>query len=489
MPVRNKLLMMLSAALFTGGVLAGCSDDDDDLQAATTTGAGGAGGEGGGATTLNVYEVATTMPQYSSLVAAVDKAGLAPALQDESATLTVFAPDDDAFQALLTSLGATSLDDVTAEQLRPILLYHVLGVELDAAGVTSAAEANEKIAGLGGSIQFGLANSSAQLDETAIVDMPDVDASNGIIHGIDAVILPSITDVVVSDPSFSSLEAALMTADMDPSDPQLLTALDDDDATYTLFAPPDTAFDNLLTTLSDDPSTGITALGDFQSYQLIPVLKYHVVAGMAVRSTDVMAGEITTLGGDVTADTAMDVTIDGALIVVPNLITSNGVIQVVDSVLVPSITDVVTTAPEFSALGSAITAADADAATTPKIAPALDVMPATGAYTLFAPNNASFMALGDAAPTGQALTNVLLYHVLNEATPIYAANALALDTPTAFPTLLGSGVATLLTVSSMDADTVVLDDTGSNVDGEVTRANYFTSNGVLHMINKVLLPQ
>lgn len=488
MSVRNNILTMFSALLIAAGAMVGCSDDDDALPV-TTTGTTGAGGGGGGATTLNVYQVVTSMPEYSTLVAAVDKAGLAPTLQDANATLTVFAPNDAAFAALLATLGVTSIDDLTPEQLRPILLYHVLGIELDAAGLDVAAANDEKIEGLGGSIQFSELSSAVQLDQTAIVDMPDLDATNGIVHGINAVILPSITDVVVSDASFASLRETLITADTDPSDPQLLTMLDDDNATFTLFAPPNTAFDDLVTNLSDTPATGITALADFQPYQLLPVDRYLIVSGTALSQAQITTGAITTLGGTVDASTSMGVTtLDGATIVVANIFTSNGIMQIVDAVLIPSMTDVVTTAPEFSMLGAAIIAADSDANTTPKIAPTLDTAAPTGAYTLFAPNNAAFTALGTATPSGQALTNVLLYHVLNQVTPIYAADALALQTPTAFPTLLGAGAATLLTISSVN-DTIVLTDTGSATDGEVTRTNYFTSNGVMQMINKVLIPQ
>ncbi|MEM6789034.1 MAG: fasciclin domain-containing protein [Myxococcota bacterium] len=489
----------------------GCGDDEDDAgtssggsggsggattpagagpQSSSTTvggmggmgpGGNGAGGSGaGGAGPGNVYEVASSLADYSVLVAAVDKAGLAPALQDPAATLTVFAPDNDAFSALLAAVGATSLDDLSADQLRPILAYHVLGVTVDAAAATTAAGNGDTVTGLGGTIQLGLDGTTIQLDATAAVEAADVPASNGIIHGIDAVVLPSVTDVVVSDPNFSSLEAALGVADQSSNSPGLVAALDDNDGTFTVFAPTDTAFAGLVTALSASPSTGIAALTDFAPHQLLPVIRYHYVAGAAVTSGTLASGPVTTAGGIATADTSNGVVIDAATVQTADLYTANGVIHVIDSVLLPSITDIVTTAPEFSELASAIAGADGDANTTPKVGAALNVGAATGSYTLFAPDDAAFGNI-TVPVVPQAVTNILLYHVLNEADPIYAADALALGGPTTFGTLLNENLA----VAGGSGVTVV---DGTSTLTNVGDADYFAENGVIHRVDKVLLP-
>jgi transforming growth factor-beta-induced protein len=492
--------LLVAAGLVSTLALVACGDDagtggsggeagspstgggGENTGAGGMTGGGGDGG-GGAPAEQNIYEIAASLPQYSSLVAAVDKAGLKPALQDESASLTVFAPDNDAFAALLATIGAAGLDDVTADQLRPILLYHVLGSEVDSAGALAAAEGNDKVAGLGGSIEFSLDGTTIVLDGLADVVVPDVQATNGIIHGISSVILPSITDVVVSSDDFSTLELALGLADGDASQPNLVATLDDNSQALTVFAPPNDAFTALVTALASDASTGITGLDDVQSYQVIPILKYHVV-GAVVTAADVTAGPVTTLGGTAVATTDNGVQINGAAVTTANLYTRNGVIHVIDAVLVPSIADVVTTAPEFSGLADVVGLADGGSGM-PKVGVVLDAPAATGSYTLFAPSTMAVAGLG-APPMNQALTNVLRYHVLNQANPIYAADALGLANPATFPTLLGTTPGASLIVSS-PADTVILDDSTA-VNGNVQVPNYFTSNGVIHIIDKVLIP-
>lgn len=462
----TKTLLAMTLFLGAAGLLTGCDDDDDDVTPMD-----------GGNDFATVVDAALSDPNYSSLVAAVQKAELVDVLADASANYTVFAPDNDAFAALLTSIGATSLDDVTKDQLTPILLYHVLGMRVDATAATAAATAGDDVTTLGGSASLALDGGAIVIDGVATVEAADAYVTdNGIVHGISAVLLPSITDVVVSNDDFSSLEAALLATEGDAGFAGTLDGAGD----FTVFAPTDAAFTALVGALSAG-DTGISGLGDFASYQLVPVLKYHVVAGARVLSTQVTNGEITTLGGSATASTTGGVAVDGANVVVADLLTANGVIHVIDAVLVPTITDIVVNNAEFSSLLNTVVAAD-EGAGTPKVAPALD---GAGTFTLFAPSNDAFAALS-AAPSGQALTDVLLYHVLAEANPIYAGNALVITEPTAFDTLLGSSPASQIVVSGGSG--VVIDDAGDTTDANVDIVNYFASNGVIHVVDKVLLP-
>lgn len=494
----------MSKRVFVAGVvlslaLVGCGDGSSGTDAGTGGGSGGGamgGGTGGGATgggdgadagmPGTIVDVAAGNPEFTSLVAAVTKAGLASTLADTSKEFTVFAPTNAAFASLLSAIGASSLDDVSAEQLKPILLYHVLGAKVDATAATSAAMSNAKVDALGGKIQLSLSGSTITLDGKASVTAADVAASNGVIHVIDQVILPSITDIATTDARFSSLAAALTLADTASPSPGLVAALDDDAAAggFTVFAPTNDAFTALVTALkgSDNgATTGIAALTDFRPDQVIPVLTYHVIGGAQVKAAAVMTGTADTLGGKVAlTKTGAAVKVDDANVIIADVLASNGVIHAIDAVILPSITDVVTTDARFAALKGAVVAADSDMATTPKVGAALD---GAGPFTLFAPNAAAFTALGT-PPSGQALTDVLLYHAV-PGSPVFAATALALTSPLTANTAL-TGKSFEVNAEGTPKGVTVKDSTTTKAN--VVGTNVFTANGVIHVVDKVLIP-
>ncbi|MBX7099765.1 MAG: fasciclin domain-containing protein [Myxococcaceae bacterium] len=487
-------LRMLMGGLLAATVLVACAGSSGSSSGGGSgsatgggTGATGGGSAGGGsAMPGTVVDVAAGNPDFSSLVAAVQKAGLATTLADTSKQYTVFAPTNAAFAALLTKLGAPNLDALSAEQLKPILLYHVLGSKVDAAAATTAAQGNQKVSALGGKIQLSLQGTTIRLDAKASVTAADVAASNGVIHVIDQVILPSALDIVSTDARFSSLAAAVAKADTATPSPGFLATLDDDGLAtkVTVFAPTNDGFTALVSALkgSDDGAkTGITALGDFRADQLVPVIAYHVI-GSPVFAKDVPAsGQVDTLGGKVAVTrSGTTVTVDAVPVAVADIVASNAVIHAVGSVLLPSITDIVTTSPRFTALKGAVVAADGASGTTPKVAGALD---GSSTFTLFAPTNAAFTALGT-APTGQDLTNVLLYHAAPGA-PVYAATALALTSPLTVSTAF-SGKSFAVNAEGAPKGVTVADSTATKA--KVTDVNYFAANGVIHAIDKVLIP-
>jgi uncharacterized surface protein with fasciclin (FAS1) repeats len=222
-------------------------------------------------------------------------------------------------------------------------------------------------------------------------------------------------------------------------------------------------------------------LTDFRPDQVLPVLAYHVAsADYPSDQVPAEATQIDTLGGKVSVQrTGTSVTVDGVNVVMADLIASNGTIHVIGSVLLPSITDVVTTSARFLGLRTAVLAADLTPGTTPKIA---EVLEGPGPFTLFAPSNEAFTELGLDAPLGQALTNVLAYHAVPGA-PVYAATALELTTPLVAPTALAGQT---LEVSAMNDQVMVRDST--ETPATVTATDFFTSNGVIHVVDKVLLP-
>ncbi len=485
-------MRVFAGAVVLSLMLVGCGEMTPGTDAGTGGGSGGGsatggGGGGGGAALGSIVDVAAANPDFSVLVAAVQKAGLAATLSDPSKKFTVFAPRNAAFTALLTQLGITNgLDGLSADQLKPILLYHVLGAEVRAAAATTAAQANQKVDALGGKVQLSLDGTTIKLDARAAVVAADVSASNGVIHVIDAVLLPSITDIATTDARFSSLAAALTLADTATPSPGLVAALDNDASAtgFTVFAPVNDGFTALVTALKgadNGASTGITALSSFRPDQLIPVLGYHVIPSKVLAASVPATGDVDTLGGKVAVTRAgATVTVDGVTVVIADVLASNGVIHAVGSVLVPSITDVVTTSPSLSSLKGAVLAADGASGTTPKVAAALN---GPAPFTLFAPTNAAFTALGT-APSGQALTNVLLYHAAPGA-PVYAATALGLTQPLAVTTAL-TGKTFAVNAEGTPKGVTVAD--GTTTKAKVVTVNLFTSNGVIHLVDKVLIP-
>jgi transforming growth factor-beta-induced protein len=419
--------------------------------------------------------IASSNPDFSILVAAAAKAGLVDVLSNPGANLTVFAPTNAAFAQLLQDLNITNgLDGLSVAQLQTILKYHVVPSKVKAAQAIAAASTNSKVETVGGSIALSLDGEALKIDATTTVVATDIEASNGVIHVIDRVLLPSIADVVVSNHSFSALKRALVKADA-----SLVGVLDNDSGPkFTVFAPDNHAFAGLIRALRGNDfgfTTGIRRLSSFRGDQLLPVLKYHVVAGAQVNAAQVptQATAVGTLGGKVNAlRTGANVSIDKAKVTTADILTSNGVIHVIDSVLLPSITDVATTDSRFAALAGAITSADG---TTGALAGTLDNDAAK--FTVFAPTGAGFANVR--LPANASLTNVLLYHAVPSV--VYAQQARFLSNKKVNTALAGK----FFRVSGFP--TIRIKDS-TPVRANVGDANIFTSNGVIHQIDKVLLP-
>ena len=288
---------------------------------------------------MNIVETAISAGNFTTLVAAVEAAGLVEALSGEG-PFTVFAPTDEAFAALPAGTIDALLADPTGD-LTQILLYHVVPGMVMAADVTEGLEAETL---QGGTVTFSVAN-GVTINGVNIV-ATDIVASNGVIHVIDAVILPpaaeeaaatpeateeaaeeaamdemNIVETAVSAGNFTTLVAAVEAAG-------LVDALSGE-GPFTVFAPTDEAFAAL-------PAGTIDALLADPTGDLTQILLYHVVPGM-VMAADVTDGlEAETLqGGTVTFSVADGVTINGVNIVATDIVASNGVIHVIDAVILP----------------------------------------------------------------------------------------------------------------------------------------------------------
>jgi transforming growth factor-beta-induced protein len=132
-----------------------------------------------------VVDLAIANSDFSTLVAAVVKADLVDALSADG-PFTVFAPTNAAFDALFIDLGVTGIDDLTADALTPILLYHVVGANVRSDQVTTGSVPSLN----GANIEIVVDDMGVTLNGTANVIAVDVQGTNGVIHAIDQVILP-----------------------------------------------------------------------------------------------------------------------------------------------------------------------------------------------------------------------------------------------------------------------------------------------------------
>jgi transforming growth factor-beta-induced protein len=271
----------------------------------------------------SIAEVASANPELSILVAALAKAELVPTFADDAAgPFTVFAPTNAAFAAALAELGLSAEELLDSPDLGNILGYHVTPGNVS----LRDAAALEVIPTLFG---MPIAQSGGVLDGRATIRSSDISASNGTIHVIDQVLLPTktIADIAVADSRFSTLVAALSKAD-------LVGAVADADASLTVFAPTNDAFGAALSAL------GISAEELLASDDLADILLYHVVPGTFLAADVVAAAPFPapTLQGGTIAVTVVDggVVLNGEVnVIITDVKAVNGVIHVIDFVLLP----------------------------------------------------------------------------------------------------------------------------------------------------------
>ncbi len=284
----------------------------------------------------NIMDIAAADDRFDTLEAAVKAANLADALAAPG-NLTVFAPTDDAFAALPAELIDALLADPSGA-LTQILLYHVVPGSFD----SSAVLASSSLETLQGSdLTVSLRDGKPYVNDSQII-ITDIHAKNGIIHVIDAVLvppvalpdtaaaemmdkseLPTIAEIAIADGRFDTLVAALSAAGLAE------TFLQPGD--YTVFAPTDDAFAAL-------PAGTVEALLADPTGQLTTILLYHVVGDSLSRDQIATDDYITTLEGrplTVNRDGSAIIDINGAKLLITDIQASNGVIQVIDTVLIP----------------------------------------------------------------------------------------------------------------------------------------------------------
>ncbi len=426
--------------------------------------------------TINIVELAQATPSLSTLVAVLTKYPDLVTLLSGTTNYTVFAPTNDAFAGFLTAIGQTSADNIPESVLKSVLQYHVVAgsvrsTDLTTGNVTSA---------LGEAIAVNV-SSGVVLNESATVTAANVEATNGIVHIIDEVLVPPtilpIVGTIVApayfNKDFSTLTAAVVQAG-------LLTTLLSNDNQLTLFAPTNEAF----------AAAGITALPPNTTEgnaTLTAILTYHVIAGdTEIKAEDIATGSssASTLGGNIyLSKGAAGVFINGnSKVTAANVQASNGIVHVIDRTLVPASGNIATVATEkgFTQLVAAV-------AKFPDLLSA--VQSDESNLTIFAPTDAAFQALYaaqsvanlDALVTKLGSANVkkvLQHHIVS-------GRVFSSDLVSGFvPTLVDQNVnvnVTALTITDASAS--------SPASGLVaTSLNVQATNGVIHPIDKVLIP-
>jgi transforming growth factor-beta-induced protein len=443
----------MALALLT---FAGCNDDDDNPTPEPTQ---------------DIVELAQATPDLSTLVAAIDAAGLTSTLKGPG-PFTVFAPTNSAFEALPEGALETLLANPTV--LADLLKYHVVS-----GNIMSTDLSNGPVPTLldGETIEVSV-NGSVTLNGSATVTSADNEASNGVVHIIDEVLFPEGFEL----PKKNIVEIASETSDLSilvealSKFPDLVEALSAE-GTYTVFGPNNDAFVALLGVI------GQSSLDDIPESVLRDILEYHVISTAALLSTDLSDGQTaSTIGGeDVTVSIdGSDVFISDSKVIMPDVVASNGVVHIMESVMVPpSIEPIIGTivAPayfnkDFTTLIAAVGAADPSILTL-----LLSNGPSEQGLTLFAPTNDAFEAAGITELPDQAtLDAVLAYHVID-------ATVMAADLPA---TTTGAAAITTL------GGDFYLTNKGSGVfingNSEVTATDIEESNGVVHVINRTLIP-
>ncbi|MDE0231043.1 MAG: fasciclin domain-containing protein [bacterium] len=463
-----------------------------------------------------IVDVAVASGAFPTLIAAVQAAGLVDTLNSDG-PFTVFAPTEEAFATALANLDVTAEELLAnTELLTAVLTYHVLATEAPAELVVTL-DGQSVTTVNGADITITIDGDTVKVNNATVV-ATDIQATNGIIHVIDTVLLPpteeepepppaeeepeapeaeeepevseteeasepsgTIVDVAVASGAFPTLIAAVQAAG-------LVDTLNSD-GPFTVFAPTEEAFATALANLN------MTAADLLANTDLLTsVLTYHVLLGEA--PSEVVAtldGQsiATVNGADVTITVDGDtVRVNDATVVTVDIQATNGIIHIIDTVLLPpaqeepeaaeteeepgpsgTIVDVAVASGAFPTLIAAVQAAGL-----------VDTLNSDGPFTVFAPTEEAFAtALANLDVTAEELlantellTAVLTYHVL--ATEAPAELVVTLD---------GQSVTT---VNGADITITIDGDTVKVNNATVVATDIQATNGIIHVIDTVLLP-
>ncbi|MCG8308318.1 MAG: fasciclin domain-containing protein [Cytophagales bacterium] len=448
----NRITKMMLSVFAIAVLLfvSGCDDDDDMMP--------------GQLPTENIMEIVDKTASVSTLKAAIDAAGLRATLSG-AGPFTVFAPTNSAFDDVDADVLSYLLG--TPDELTKVLTYHVVS-----GNIKSGDLSNGDVETLNNGEKVSIDVSNGVKVNDAMVTTADVEATNGVIHVIDKVLIPenldlsgqpkSIAELAAGTESLSSLVAILSL----PGLSDILAAAADDNAQLTVFAPTNDAFAAVLNAL------GISNIDEIPESVLLDIVKYHIIGAVA-KSTDLQSTTYETLNGEsVTVDLSSGVMVDGANVAVADILATNGVVHVVDAVLLPSlyksalgtIVEVPLFRKSYSILTEALVKAEL-----------VETLLGSGPFTVFAPDNDAFEAAGITSLEGltkEDLTPILLYHVLG-------AKVLSSGLPQ-------DGIVT--TISNAKFFLSLGEMVYINGSSMITGVDIEKSNGVIHTINRTLIP-
>lgn len=417
----------------------------------------------------NIVQTAVAAGDFKTLVSLVEQAGLTDTLA-HGGPFTVFAPTDEAF----AKLPKATLEGLAADPslLKKVLLYHVVSGRVSsgqAAKLSSAPTVEGENLRLAVTADDGL-----RVNDSNVV-AADIKARNGVIHVIDSVLLPpslapapkNIVETAVAAGDFTTLVKLLQATGLDA----VLAGA----GPFTVFAPTDEAFAKL-------PNATLDALAANPAL-LKQVLTYHVVAGAVSLADASKLSSATTVEGETIALKYCKGTlrVNWASVTAPDVAASNGVIHVIDEVLIPpsiahpaatkNIVETAVAGGDFTTLVKLLKATGLDA-----------VLAGVGPFTVFAPTDEAFAKLPKATLDALAadpalLKKVLLYHVVS-------GKILARDA-------VKAGSATTL-----EGDTITISKGAHHHrhhqlrvnDARIVTPDVRATNGVIHVIDSVLIP-
>lgn len=452
----KKMILLFIATTF----VLSCSNDDD--------------GPAPFVPTNNLVEIVQATSQLSSLEAALTKYPDLINTLSGNGNFTVFAPTNDAFDALLAAIGQSSIDDIPEDVLRNVLEYHVF----TAGTVTSAQVAPGDIQMANGEIATITSDSNGLFIAGAEIVAVDALGTNGVAHIINSVMVPpSILPIVgtIVAPAYFNKDFTTLIAAVENANTDVLSVLLGNGPSgngLTLFAPTNAAFE----------AAGITDVNGADA-----VLTYHVIDGTVdAASLPTTAGASTavaTLGGDVfLTNPGGAVFLNGnTMVTATDIQGSNGIVHVIDRTLIPptqTINEIVAgfaggSPGEFTLLATALNRAGLST-----------FFDGDGPYTVFAPTDAAFLAAGlDAdAINGTdpaVVAGILTHHVVKANVKVFSSD------------LAGGNVEMLNDQNvNIDVNNLTVQDAAGNTPANLVPSllNVHATNGVVHVIDAVLLP-